>query len=46
MHGFCGKFLSLEAVLTTLASGKRGKTNEKWRKFDQKTGVCVCGNTP
>jgi len=33
----------IEEVLTTLAGGKRGKTDEKWREIDQKTGVIGCG---
>jgi hypothetical protein len=32
--------------LTTLAGGKLGKADEKWRKIDQKTGVGSSGNTP
>jgi len=32
-------FLPIEAVLTTFAGGKRGKTNEKWRKKHRKSGA-------
>jgi len=39
MPNWRGKFLPIEAVLTTLAGGKLGKTNEKWRKFARQGGV-------
>jgi len=35
---FLREFLPIKAILTTLAGGKRGKINEKWRKKNQKGG--------
>jgi len=46
MPEFCGNFLPIEEGLTTLAGGKRGKADEKWRKIDQNAGVGGSGNTP